>query len=1405
MKLKPLRNFAAIGCLLFVSGFLKAQSCIPTNINGTTVNLLCNQVCTTMVFQVPHIKSTSDYTLSTIPYSPFPYLDPSGQESANIYNDDQFGDKVTMPFPFCFYDSIFSKLTVGSNGLITFDTTNALCANAYTIPTTSPAIPGTGGGAQCSQFATYYPRAAIMPAFSDLDPRTVASPADRRVMWFVQGTAPCRKFIISFYHIGVFGVPVSGCPTPSNTFQIVLHESTGVIEFFFERKACSSTTNAGRGIFGIQNWTRDKAVSMTGRNTGVWSENNTGYRFTPSAGTSRYVVSELYDMSGTLLMTADTLTTTQGLLDIRFQNFCPPAGTNQYVVKTVFSACDNPTNQLISMDTITVDRLNSLGATATKTDATCGPPDGTITVTVPAGVGTPPYTFVLDGGTPVVGASPQVFNGVAAGPHTIVVTDASAGCTSTISINVNLTGNITATTTNTPAACTGVNNGSITITSASGTGPYNFVLDGGTPVAGVLPFTFSNLSPGNHTIIVNDLGTGCSTVLMNVNITAGTGVTASGTSTPTACSGVNDGTITVTTTTGTAPFNWQLDGGAIVTGTSPYTFFGVAAGAHTVLITDANGCTRSVNVNVAIGPGVSASGTSTPTACAGVNNGSITVTATAGTAPFTWQLDGGPILNGTSPFLFSNVSSGLHTVLVTDANGCTRSVNVNVSIGPGVSANSSTTATSCPAVNDGSITVTATAGTAPFTWQLDGGAIVNGTSPYTFNGVASGPHTIVVTDVYGCNVTVNANVNAGPALTATATPTATSCNGANNGSITVTPNNGVAPYQYAIDGGAAIPGGASYTFNGLTPGNHTVTVTDGAGCTTAVITVNVSVGPQLTTTATTTDVLCNGGNTGSITVNQPAIGTAPYQYSLDNVTWQSSNIFTGLAAGPYTVYFNEANGCAGSLNITVNEPAALNATTSTVPVVCNGEANGTITVSVNGGINPYEYSIDGGTTWQAGNTFSVAAGTYTITIRDFNGCITTQNVNVTEPADLTAASTNGNASCDGGNDGVITVTANGGNAGYTYSIDGTTFQTSNVFNVAPGTYTVTVKDNLGCTTTFNTTVGLTNNLAVTPMNDTAICESKSVQLSSNSNATVYSWSPITALSDPNIYNPIASPTVSTQYIVSLTLGRCTAKDTVMVNVNAAPIPNAGPDGFICYGQTYQLQGSGGSQYTWSPATYLNAANIANPVSTPAKTITYTLTKVIDAIGCESLTTDSVTIDVTPPIKVNTYPFDTIGYPGDQFMINATTNVPNIASYVWTPSFGLSDPTIPNPILTVGPIGSDVIYQVVTSTAAGCKGEGYVKLRVYKGPELYTPNGFTPNGDGLNDKFYPFPVGIKAINYFKVFNRWGQLVFSTTTLMAGWDGRMLGVEQPSGTYVYMAEGIDKNNNKITKKGTVTLIR
>lgn len=1417
MRLKLLRPLTVISFFLLLSGNLKAQSCIPTNINGATINLLCNQVCSTLVFQVPHIKSTSDYTLSSIPFNPLPWTTAFGTQDLSLYCDDIYSAKFSMQFPFCFYDSVFTKVVIGSNGILTFDTTNASCDNSWPI---GPTIYSTGGGTQCNSSATYYPKAAVMIAYSDLDPRprdpssscpdANASGTGRKIEWRVEGNAPCRKFVVSYYNIGTFGRPNS---TPLNTFQAILYESTGIIEYYFLNCTTSSTTNGGKAIMGIQNWTRDKATAHPQRNAVVWPAPgaiNEGWRFTPSGGASRFVSTELYTIGGTLVMVGDTLTTTPGMLDLRFPNACFPAGSNQYVIKTTFSACDNPLMQLVSYDTITVSRLNSLGATATKTDASCGPPDGTITVTVPPGVGTPPYTFVLDGGAPVVAPSPYTFTNVASGPHTIDVTDATAGCTSTINITINLSGTISETHIITPTACAGVNNGSITINSAGGTGPYTFSIDGLPAVAGTIPYTFFNLASGTHTVIVNDISTGCNTGPRIIDIPPGVGVTANAVGSPTSCPGNNDGSIQVTAFTGTAPFTMILDGVTTLTGASPQTFLNVAAGFHNITITDINGCVKSLtNVFVPTGPGITANTSFTATACAAATNGTITVTPTNGLSPYTFSLDGGPGFSDPVSYTFNNVSSGSHTVTVTDATGCSTNpaLLVIVAAGPGVTGTATPSATSCPSAANGQIVVNTTAGTAPFTYQLDGGAPQNGANPYTFFNVTSGSHNVIITDNFGCSLPINnIIVNAGPPLAASTISNSTSCSGASNGSITVTPTNGISPYTFSIDGGPAFADPVSYTFNNLAPGAHTIIVTDAAGCiTNPPISETVVAGPVLATTASVSDVLCNGDATGKITVAQPAFGSPPFEYSLNGGSWQISNIFTGLTAGIYTVAYREGNGCQGSHQETVSEPTAMTSSAATVAAVCNGDANGIITITAGGGIVPYQYSIDGGVNWQPGNVFNVAAGTYTITIRDANNCTTTQSATVTEPAALTAASVNTNASCDGGDDGVITVNAAGGNSGYTYSIDGVNFQASNIFNVAPGPYTVAVKDNLGCTTSFNTVVDLTDNLTFTPQIDPTICEGTSTQLSLSSNGTIYLWSPSTGLSDTTIYNPVANPIATTQYIVTTTLGRCSAKDTVIVNVNAAPIPNAGADGFICYGQTYQLQGSGGTQYSWSPSTYLDDPQKPNAVSSAPKDIIYTLSIVSDINGCASLVTDEMRLDVTPPIKVQTFPFDTVAYSTDIFQLLAVPSDSDVINYSWSPSIGLDNPFIANPIVTAGAIGDVVQYQVTTSTIAGCKGYGYVTVKVYKGPDLYVPTGFTPNNDGKNDKFTPFPVGIKQLKYFRVFNRWGQMVFSTNQLHDGWDGKLQGTEQQTGTYVWMAEAVTNDDKIITKKGVVTLIR
>ena len=181
------------------------------------------------------------------------------------------------------------------------------------------------------------------------------------------------------------------------------------------------------------------------------------------------------------------------------------------------------------------------------------------------------------------------------------------------------------------------------------------------------------------------------------------------------------------------------------------------------------------------------------------------------------------------------------------------------------------------------------------------------------------------------------------------------------------------------------------------------------------------------------------------------------------------------------------------------------------------------------------------------------------------------------------------------------------------------------------------------------------------------------------------------------------------------------------------------------------------------------------------------------------------LTVTPLINVKTFPSDTIGYSEDQIQLSAVLNDSTITSYRWRPSRGLDNIRVANPVVTLGAIGEVTNYTVETVTDNGCLGEGYVTVKVYKGQDIYVATAFTPNGDGRNDKFIPIPVGIKSLNYFRVFNRWGQLLFQTKQLHDGWDGKFNGAEQASGVYVWMIEAVTDKDKVITKKGTVTLIR
>lgn len=264
----------------------------------------------------------------------------------------------------------------------------------------------------------------------------------------------------------------------------------------------------------------------------------------------------------------------------------------------------------------------------------------------------------------------------------------------------------------------------------------------------------------------------------------------------------------------------------------------------------------------------------------------------------------------------------------------------------------------------------------------------------------------------------------------------------------------------------------------------------------------------------------------------------------------------------------------------------------------------------------------------------------------------------------------------------------------------------------------------------------------------------------------------------------------------------------LVYVIPLPVANAGPDAIVCFGNTTMLNGSGGTLYHWSPPTGLSNPAIANPiVSIPAAgTYSYIL-NVSTVNGCKSIKGDTVSVTILPPVKVfaGRDTSITINQPLQLNAIDVNNSVFN--NYTWTPPFGLNNSFIKNPVAVFSTVSGNngITYIVKARTADGCEAKDDINIKVFIKPELYVPTAFTPNSDGLNDFAVVIPVGIKELKYFSIYNRWGELVFTTKDYTKGWNGIYKGIPQDGNAFVWIATAIDYNGNTISRKGTVTLIR
>lgn len=588
------------------------------------------------------------------------------------------------------------------------------------------------------------------------------------------------------------------------------------------------------------------------------------------------------------------------------------------------------------------------------------------------------------------------------------------------------------------------------------------------------------------------------------------------------------------------------------------------------------------------------------------------------------------------------------------------------------------------------------------------------------------------------------------------------------------------------DESEALPFNCPWSFSQITVSFPASTT----GCTNIDI-ITITVNPSPTVTVSNDTSVCNGSPatlsaSGGLTYNwAPLLGLSCPNCQTTNATPTSTTT--------YTVQVTDSNGCveSGFVTVTVLPLPLVNAGPDVF--LCSGSS-----IPLNAtGANSYQ--------WNPGTGLSctncpdpVASPTvttiYAVTGTDLNGCQSTDNITVSVTPNLIIGISADTAICLSGN---APLNATGGNI-YTWS-PAATLSCSNCPNpiATPGattTYTVVISDGSNCSETDSVTVTVNSLPVVVTSPDTSVCPGGSTQISA-SGGQQYVWTPAAGLSNPNIANPVATPSASTLYSVEVTdANGCQASGTVNVGIYTLADPMPQPNSSICLGDQVQLTAFNGVTYNWTPALSLNSANIANPIASPTTTTVYTVS-IIDVNGCSNTGSVTITVNSMPTVDAG---FDEIIESGQSVQLNAT----GASTYIWTPATWLSDPFEPNPVSTPA---QTITYYVTGTDLNGCSGTDSMTVTVVKEPIVYIATAFSPNDDGINDFFGISEHDNFTFRTLQVFNRWGEVIFSTTDISDWWDGTFENKEQPIATYIYVILGEDSKGKAYSFQGNVTLIR
>jgi len=854
--------------------------------------------------------------------------------------------------------------------------------------------------------------------------------------------------------------------------------------------------------------------------------------------------------------------------------------------------------------------------TTTPVDELChGASTGSASVAITGG--SAPYTYSWSNA--VSSTTTSLNNAITSLPvntYIVTITD-NNNCSTTTSIIVTEPSAIIIPTISSTNSTCGNPNGSANAISTGGTGTLTYSWSSG--AAGQ---TATNLSVQTYTVSVTDANACVVTKAITIGNDNAPLVSLSINSSI-LCNG-GTGSITATATGGhpNYTYSWSSGSSSVTTGLQA-TLNNLTSAIYTVTITDVSGCSHTSSILLTEPLPVAITGITPVNSNCGSNTGSAIANASGGTGSLTYNWS-----NSVSGSTNTNLAANTYTITVSDANSCTISQTVTINNNGGPVVTSITPVDElCNGANTGTATVAISGGASPYTysWSNSVSSVTNSLNNSVTN-LSANTYNVTITDANGCQQQTNVTIQEPTAISVSIVPIIATC-GTSSGSALASATGGSGNLTYSWSNSVS-----GQTNNGLAANTYILTVTDANACSkTQSVAINNSPAPTINGVAITNE-LCNGGTSGSAVVNASGgAGTLTYNWS---AAGGSGATATGLAAGNYTVTVVDAGGCQQISAVTIGQPVAItiNSINST-SAGCN-KNDGTATATASGGVPLLTY------TWSSGSTTSsatnLAAGIYTLTVRDANSCAVTNAVTINSTSGPTAVASVTSAVKCHGQTGSVTATASNGTAPYTYKwstgASSVTTNTQLTIIQPAAAYTITITDNNGCSSSSAITLTEPALLTASSVKTDATCGnadgSVSVSVTGGTVNYTFTWSNGTSSVTTSLNASLVSLNTGTYAVTVTDANGCTASTLETITNSNGPVPAVVTSlSTIVEGNSTILIGSStgnGVTYTWTPAASLSCSDCLTPVADPVTTTTYTL-YVKDDQGCVDSSQITITV------------------------------------------------------------------------------------------------------------------------------------------------------------------------------------